>query len=125
MPCTRSSAETNCISDVPGFAKHVSTPLASSVRRIASAPFMSEKKLALAELERDPLHLHHFLDRCHAAFAAEPAVLNAAERNVRLVRQCRVVDMDHARVHALRKLECFLQIVCHDCRGETVRGVVR
>ena len=35
---TRSSAETNCISEVPGFIKHVSTPWATRVRRRHSAP---------------------------------------------------------------------------------------
>ena len=41
-PCisgTASSAATKCISDVPGFMKHVSTPLATSVRMSAWAPF--------------------------------------------------------------------------------------
>ncbi len=41
MPATRSSAATNCISDVPGLAKHVSTPEASRLRTSDSAPVMS------------------------------------------------------------------------------------
>ena len=36
---TASSAATKCISDVPGFMKHVSTPHATSVRISACAPF--------------------------------------------------------------------------------------
>ena len=40
MPATRSSAATKCISEVPGLAKQVSMPLASSVRTRLSAPFM-------------------------------------------------------------------------------------
>jgi hypothetical protein len=36
----RSSAATKCISDVPGLAKHSSTPLAASVVTRDSAPFM-------------------------------------------------------------------------------------
>src|SRR5450631_1506790 len=39
MPATRSSAATKCISLVPGLAKQVSTPDASSVRTRVSAPF--------------------------------------------------------------------------------------
>ena len=38
---TSSSAATKCISDVPGFVKHVSTPFATSVRSTACAPFMT------------------------------------------------------------------------------------
>ena len=41
MPSTRSTADTKCISEVPGFAKHTSTPLATSVRSRLSAPFMA------------------------------------------------------------------------------------
>ena len=37
----RSSAATKCISDVPGFAKQVSMPLASSVSHRTSAPFIA------------------------------------------------------------------------------------
>ena len=37
---TSSSAATNCISDVPGFAKHTSTPFATRVRMSACAPFI-------------------------------------------------------------------------------------
>jgi hypothetical protein len=40
MPETRSSAETNCISEVPGFMKQVSTPFANSVLSRHSAPFI-------------------------------------------------------------------------------------
>ena len=40
MPGMRSSAATKCISDVPGLAKHVSTPLASNVWTRDSAPFI-------------------------------------------------------------------------------------
>jgi hypothetical protein len=36
---TASSAATKCISDVPGFVKHVSTPQSTSVRMSACAPF--------------------------------------------------------------------------------------
>ena len=32
-----------CISDVPGLAKQTFTPLATSVRNSASAPFMSSR----------------------------------------------------------------------------------
>jgi hypothetical protein len=37
---TASSWATKCISEVPGFAKHVSTPDATSVRISACAPFI-------------------------------------------------------------------------------------
>src|SRR5439155_21389297 len=37
---TESSAATKCISDVPGFVKHTSTPASTSVRISACAPFM-------------------------------------------------------------------------------------
>ncbi len=40
IPSTESSAATKCISDVPGFPKHTSTPLAISERNRLSAPFM-------------------------------------------------------------------------------------
>src|ERR1700742_707780 len=40
MPSTLSSADTKCISDVPGFPKHTSTPDPTSVRNRLSAPFM-------------------------------------------------------------------------------------
>src|SRR5689334_15625363 len=40
MPATLSSAATKCISDVPGFAKHTSTPQPTNVRTRDSAPFM-------------------------------------------------------------------------------------
>src|SRR5215813_638219 len=40
MPSTRSSAATKCISDVPGLAKHTSTPPPTSVRTRLSAPFI-------------------------------------------------------------------------------------
>ena len=36
---TESSAATKCISDVPGFVKHTSTPESTSVRMRACAPF--------------------------------------------------------------------------------------
>src|SRR5689334_1213906 len=39
MPSTRSSAATKCISEVPGLAKHSSTPPPTSVRTRLSAPF--------------------------------------------------------------------------------------
>src|SRR5436305_10151136 len=39
MPSTRSTAATRCISDVPGLAKHTSTPDPASVRIRLSAPF--------------------------------------------------------------------------------------
>src|SRR5262245_57874525 len=49
MPGTRSSAATKCISLVPGLAKQVSTPDASSVRTRVSAPFkMGSSMLLLA-----------------------------------------------------------------------------
>src|SRR5688572_26853826 len=37
---TSSSAATKCISEVPGFMKHTSTPASTSVRMSALAPFM-------------------------------------------------------------------------------------
>jgi hypothetical protein len=40
MPGIRSSAATKCISLVPGLAKQVSTPQASSVFTRLSAPFI-------------------------------------------------------------------------------------
>src|SRR4029079_10521766 len=40
-PATRSSADTKCISEVPGLAKQTSTPATASVRASASAPFMA------------------------------------------------------------------------------------
>src|SRR5438270_8329331 len=40
MPSTRSRAATKCISEVPGFAKQVSTPPATRVRIRLSAPFI-------------------------------------------------------------------------------------
>ena len=40
VPSTRSSAATKCISDVPGLAKHTSTPPPTSVRTRLSAPFI-------------------------------------------------------------------------------------
>src|SRR5690606_31123224 len=39
---TSSSAATKCISDVPGFVKHTSTPESTSVRISACAPFTDE-----------------------------------------------------------------------------------
>src|SRR5689334_11166573 len=39
IPSTRSSAATKCISEVPGLAKHSSTPPPTSVRTRLSAPF--------------------------------------------------------------------------------------
>src|SRR5690242_8997355 len=42
---TSSSAATKCISDVPGFMKHVSTPQPTSVRISACAPFMLSRSL--------------------------------------------------------------------------------
>src|SRR5439155_24652024 len=44
MPSMLSSAATKCISDVPGFAKQTSTPLAISVRTRLSAPFMARDR---------------------------------------------------------------------------------
>src|ERR1017187_3334828 len=41
MPGTRSSAETNCISEVPGFIRQRFTSLASRVLSRHSAPFIS------------------------------------------------------------------------------------
>src|SRR5215475_14342768 len=41
MLCTRSRAATNSISEVPGLAKHISTPLATRLRTRDSAPVMA------------------------------------------------------------------------------------
>src|SRR6202035_2861909 len=46
MPSTRSSAATKCISEVPGLAKHTSTPPATKVRTRLSAPFMTRPSAA-------------------------------------------------------------------------------
>ena len=59
MPSTLSSAATKCISDVPGLAKQVSTPLASSVRTRLSAPFMG----------RDPFECEKTVSGMLALFA--------------------------------------------------------
>src|SRR6202049_1217688 len=40
MPSTRSRAATKCISEVPGLAKHTSTPPPTRVRTRLSAPFI-------------------------------------------------------------------------------------
>jgi hypothetical protein len=41
MPSLFPIADTSCISEVPGFAKQTSTPLATSVSSSLSAPFMA------------------------------------------------------------------------------------
>src|SRR5689334_11956386 len=53
MSCRRSSAATKCISDVPGLAKQVSTPSASSASQRWSAPvFMSLRPLSSSRPSR-------------------------------------------------------------------------
>src|SRR5690242_8199787 len=47
MPSTRSSADTKCISEVPGLVKHTSTLPATSVLTRLSAPFMTAPLLSL------------------------------------------------------------------------------
>src|SRR5258706_7400004 len=96
MPSILSSAATKCISDVPGFAKHTSTPLASSVRTSVSAPFMMVAATLLRSavemrdrnlLELDALEAAHidrrdaialridpFRIRLHAAVRTEPVL---------------------------------------------------
>ena len=55
----------------------------------------SEWKLPLPKLNRDPFHLGHFLDGITAAFAPEPAVLDAAKRYMRLIGDGAIVDVHH------------------------------
>src|SRR3712207_2035566 len=49
---TRSSAATKCISDVPGLAKHTSTPAPANVLTKLAAPFICSL-LPYASVERD------------------------------------------------------------------------
>src|SRR5215212_2943493 len=57
IPSTRSSAATKCISEVPGLAKHTSTPPPTSVLTKLSAPFISPSPASPQALRRDAPHL--------------------------------------------------------------------
>src|SRR3954447_21968874 len=86
---TESSAATKCISDVPGFVKHVFTPPSTSVRSRAWAPLgisaLPQRRAAVVEgrgldardrrlageTERGvEVGLHHLQDMAHAGLAA-------------------------------------------------------
>ena len=57
---TLSSAATKCISDVPGLAKQVSTPLASSERTRLSAPFTTTKLRLLMRCQHGSIEISWF-----------------------------------------------------------------
>ena len=67
MPGIRSSAATKCISDVPGLAKHVSTPLASKVWTRLSAPFIVSGFGAVADMISPLRHRFAVAGRLRAA----------------------------------------------------------
>jgi hypothetical protein len=79
---------------------------------------------ALAALDRDPFQFAHLLHRETAALTAETAVLDAAERRVRLVRHGAIVEMNHAGVEAEGELHRFLHVIGDDAGGEAVIRVV-
>src|SRR5262249_48206173 len=62
MPSTRSSAATKCISEVPGLAKHTSTPPATRVRTRLSAPFITR----LSAVVRSNMAATPIVEGCHA-----------------------------------------------------------
>ena len=51
------------------------------------------RESALSALHGDPFHFGHFFHR-------EPTVLASAERNMRLIRNGAVIEMDHARLQS-------------------------
>ena len=53
--------------------------------------------------DRDPVRLGELVDHRAAAEAADPALLDAAERHLRLVADRLVVHVDDARLDALRQ----------------------
>jgi hypothetical protein len=62
---------------------------------------ISEKKLTLPKLNRDPLKFGHLLDRVPAALAPDTAVLDAAERNMALSEYLRACALDATTLTAV------------------------
>src|SRR3546814_9324369 len=90
MPRIRSSATTKCISDVPGLAKQVSTPDATSVWTRLSAPFIGSSgipvslgsaRAAMSARHVDDVDLGIFGEPLVAEFGPDSRGLGAAEGN--------------------------------------------
>src|SRR5512133_471686 len=73
----------------------------------------------------DPAELGELVDDRGAAEAAEAALLDAAERHLRLVADGLVVDVDDARVDPLRELEAAVRVAGDETRREPVARRVR
>src|SRR5438552_2704934 len=70
---------------------------------------------------RDPAELGELVDDGLSAEAAEAAVLDSAERHLRLVRDRLVVDVHDARLDPLRERKATLTVAGDDAGAEPVR----
>src|SRR6266498_298848 len=88
-------------------------------------PLWSEGERSGAALDRYPAELGELVSRGGGAEAAPAAVLDAAERHLRLVVHRLVVDVDDARLQRLRQGEPPVRIGGQDAGGQSVAGRVR
>ena len=76
-------------------------------------------------LHRQPAQLGKLIQRRAAAEPAAAAVLDAAERHLRLVVHRLIIDMHNPGLNALGDCQALIEVAGDDARGKAVPRVIR